>query len=73
MLFPVGGGEGEEIGGLRIGGEVEGVLAGSGGGEAYLLAMARHVGQGGGGERLGADDSHLPAGRVGVNFNFQFH
>ena len=44
MLAAVGGGEGEEVGGLGAGGEVEGVLAGGVGCEADLLAAAGEVG-----------------------------
>ena len=52
MLFAVGGGEGQEVGGLWTVGEVEGVLVGGCGGQPHLLTAALHVGEGGGGDGL---------------------
>ena len=41
----VGGGDGEEVGGWGLAGEVEGVLVGACGGEHHLFAAALHVGE----------------------------
>ena len=45
MLLAVGGGEGEEVGGLGAGGEIEGVAVGAVGCEAHFYAAAHHIGE----------------------------
>ena len=46
------GHEGEEVGGLGAGGEIEGVAAWGGGGQLNLLGAAHDVGEVGGGDGL---------------------
>ena len=62
------GHEGEEVGGLGAGGEVEGVAAWGVGGQLNLLGAAHDVGEVGGGDGLlaGVFDVHALAEGVGV-------
>ena len=63
VFLAVGGDEGEEVGGLGAGGEVEGVAARGGGGQLNLLGAAHDVGEVGGGDGLlaGVFDVHALA------------
>ena len=65
------GHEGEEVGGLGTGGEVEGVAAGGGGGQLNLLGAAHDVGEVGGGDGLLARVLHVHALAEGVGVGHQ--
>ena len=68
MAVAVLGHEGEEVGGLGAGGEVEGVAAVAVGGKLNLLGAAHDVGEVGGDDGLlaGVFDVHALAEGVGV-------
>ena len=69
VLAAVGGGEGEEVGGLGAGGEVQRVLSGAVGGEAHFLAAAHHIGEPRGHYEIRTKDGHFASGGVGIGFH----
>ncbi len=69
VLLAVGGDEGQQVGGLRAGGEVQRVLSGAVVGETYFLAAAGEVGENGGGYGLMTKDGRFASGGVGVGFH----